>query len=251
MAQEIVFDPAYMELLEAPVQEGSEPEAFDADADYNRPAPPIKDGWYWATIRNAGVRVNDKIMPYRESQWSNETRKYHEVAVKAELHKTEDPIADGKTVFQAMPLRTKPDPDRGNASSMSAAYKALAGHSIAGLPGGGHAKQMVDLLQTEPQCWIKVQNILRDQDADKAYSERKKAGTLEPGEKRPKTIYSEKNIMALEGGKDSQGHYTGVGVHPETGERCVARAYIVEFKPKDFDPEDPYGKKKKAGGDAA
>jgi hypothetical protein len=73
-----------------------------------------------------------------------------------------------------------------------------------------------------------VQNVLKDKDAEKA--------AYEAGEKGPKAVYGEKKIMTLPGGSDSRGIFTGAADHPETGNRCAARAYIVEFKPKDFEP---------------
>jgi len=234
-AQEITFDDSYMELLDAPVTPDGTEEAFDADAEYNRPAPPIPDGWYFGTVYNAGVKVKnedgslkDGLFPFRESKWKNDSKPYHEVAVKAQINKPEDTLVHEKYVWTGMPLRTKPDPDRGNASGISAAYKALAGEPIKGMPGPQHAKQFVELLLTEPQGWFRVQNVLRDQDAEKA--------AAEAGEKRPKAVYGMNKIMGLPGGKNSQGHFSGAADHPETGNRCAARAQIVEFKPRDFEP---------------
>jgi hypothetical protein len=236
MPKEIEYSSDYMALLDAPVDDAAPIEDFDADADYARPAPPIEDGYYFANIKNAGVFVDGKLLPYRESQWSNETRKYHEVGVVAEIIKPEDPIAHGKHVYTNMPLRTKPDPERGNASGISAAYKALAGEPIAGMPGPAHARQFVELLRTEPQAWVQVQNVLRDVDAEKE--------ARAAGQKGPKAVYGQKKIMALKGGTNAQGKFTGAADHPVTGNRCVARPYIAAFKPRDFDPADPYSKNK-------
>lgn len=223
--KELIFDPDYMALLdgtdEEPIQED-----FDPDAEFNRPPAPIEDGWYYGKATNAGVYVDGKLVPFRESQWKNETRKYHEVGVKCEIVSA-DPIYSGKHVYTNMPLRTKPDPDRGNASGISAAYKAMAGEPIKGLPGAGHAKQFVELLQTEPMVKFRVQNVLRDIDAEKA--------AREAGEKAPKAVYGQKKIMGLKGGINAQGKFSGAADHPETGNRCVSRAYLVEFKSKDSD----------------
>ena len=231
-AKEIVYDPTYMALLDgddAPITDD-----FDPDADYNRPMPPIEDGWYYGKVTNAGVYVDGNLVPFRESQWKNESRKYHEVGVKAEIVSI-DPLYSNKHVYTDMPLRTKPDPDRNNASGISGAYRALAGTPITGVPGVGHVKQFIELLSTEPMAKFRVQNVLRDRDEEKLIYEGKKAGTVDAGKKNPKAVYGQKKIMALKGGVDSKGKFTGAADHPETGTRCAARAYLVEFAAKDSD----------------
>jgi hypothetical protein len=149
--KELLYDPTLMELLDNPTPdiEGD----FDPDAEYNRPAPPIHDGWYYGTFSNAGVYSKGATQPtpFRISRWKNEQKDHFEVAVKAEIQKPEDPLVNGKHVYTDMALRTKPDPDRNNASGISAAYRALAGEPIKGMSEAQHAKQFVELLQTQPR----------------------------------------------------------------------------------------------------
>lgn len=222
--KELTYDPTYMALLDGTYDPITE--EFDPDADFNRPAPPIEDGWYYGKVTNAGVYVEGNLVPFRESQWKNETRKYHEVGVKAEIVSV-DPLYNGRHVYTNMPLRTKPDPERNNASGISAAYKALAGEPIKGLPGVGHVKQFLDILAQEPMAKFRVQNVLRAVEAEKA--------ARDAGEKGPKAVYGQRQIMALKGGTDARGKFTGAADHPVTGNRCVSRAYLVEFKAKDSD----------------
>lgn len=235
-AKEILYDPTLMELLDGT---GDDIEGdFDPDAEYNRPAPPIHDGWYFGTFSNAGVYTKGATQPspFRVSKWKNETKEHFEVAVKAQINKPEDALVHEKHVYTDMALRTKPDPDRNNASGISAAYKALSGEAIKGMGEAAHAKQFVELLQTQPQGWFRVQNVLRDKDEEKAIYDGKQAGKIPQDKKNPKTIYGERKIMGLKGGTNAQGTFSGAADHPETGNRCVSRAYIVEFKPKDFEP---------------
>jgi hypothetical protein len=224
--QDIVYDDQYLNSLEA-LDTPDETTAFDPDAEYNRPAPPVPDGWYQAKLSNAGVYVDGKPVPYRSAQWKNEHKPHFEMAVKAELI-SDDPIINGKHAYTGFPLTTTPDPDRNNASGVSAAYRAVTGKPITGLPGLTHVKQLDDELKAQPLAWVRVQNVLRDSDAEKA--------AAESGGTRPKTIYGQKKIMALKGGTDSQGRFTGAADHPETGTRCAARPQIAEFKPLSFDP---------------
>ena len=225
--KELEFDPTYMALLEGTGEQIEE--AFDPDADFNRPAPPIEDGWYFGKISNSGVYVNDKVVPFKVSKWSNETKEHYQAAVKAEII-SEDPFVNGKHVYTPGPahLRTAPDPDRNNASAVSAAYRAMAGEPIKGIYEREHMKQFVELLQTEPMCWVRVQNVLADRDAEKA--------ARDAGEAKVKPVYGQKKIMALKGGTTALGRFSGAADHPTTGTRCVSRAMIQEFKPKDFTP---------------
>src|ERR1700750_132106 len=131
--KELVFDPTYMDLLDGT---GDDIDVeFDPDAEYNRPAPPIHDGWYFGTFSNAGVyqKGGTAPVPFRVSRWKNEQKDHFEVAVKAEIQKVEDPLVNGKHVYTDMALRTAPDPDRNNASGISSAYKAMSGEAIKGM----------------------------------------------------------------------------------------------------------------------
>ena len=232
-AKQIIYDDEYMQGLEG---EGEAIDTeFDPDADFNRPAPPIHDGWYYGKASNAGVYLKGGTapVPFREAQWKNETKPHYEVAVKVEIV-SDDPLVNGKHVYTNMALTTTPDPERNNASPISGAYRAMAGQPITGIDKKAHAKQLVELLKSEPMVKVRVQACLRDQDAEKAYNEKKNAGTLTDADKNPKAVYGEKKIMQLPGGMiDSgrdKGKFSGAADHPVTGGRCVARAYIVEFK---------------------
>ncbi len=228
MPTDITYDDAYLQSLEAIDQPDTAAE-FDPDAEYNRPAPPIHDGWYLMTFANAGVYNEGNKVPFRSAQWKNESRPHFEIAVVGVIAKPEDSLVDGKHVYTDMPLTTTPDPERNNASAVSAAFRALTGKPIAGLPGLGHVKQLDEVLRSgNVTGWGRVQNVLRDRDAEKA------AGLA--GEKRPKAVYGQKKISALPGGTDSAGKFTGAADHPETGVRCVSKAVLVEFKPASWTP---------------
>jgi hypothetical protein len=238
MAQELTYDDAYLESLEELDTEELAPDTFDADADYNRPAPPIPDGVYQMKFSNGGVFHESQKVPYRMAQWKNETRPHAEIAVKGVIIAPDDSKIDGKFVFTGFPLTTKPDPEKNNASAVGAAFKALTGKPIAGLKALDHVKQLDEVLKGEPIGYARVQNILRDQDAEKAFSDGEKARTNPPGSKRPRTVYGQKKIMALKGGTNAAGEFTGAADHPETGVRCAARAEISSFMPIDYKPKD-------------
>jgi hypothetical protein len=233
--QEITYDESYLSALEAEDAPDTT-DTFDPDADYNRPAPPIEDGWYQAVLSNAGVFADNKRVPYRSAQWRNQTRPHFEIAVKGEIQKPEDTLVDKRFVFTGMPLTTTPDPERHNASAVGAAFKAITGKPIAGLPGLSHVKQLDEALQSTPLAWVRIQNVLQDDEAAKAYREREKADTLIAGEEKVKAVYGQKKIAALPGGTDAVGKFTGAADHPVTGTRCASRPQIVEFKPADWVP---------------
>jgi hypothetical protein len=227
MANEIVYDETYLKSLEE-LDTPDAGEAFDPDASYNRPAPPIEDGWYQMKFSNAGVYSDGNKVPYRSAQWKNEHKPHFEIAVMGEIIAPDDLMVNEKRVWTGMPLTTTPDPDRGNASAVGAAFRALTGKPIAGLPGLSHCKQLDEVLKSSPIAWGRVQNQLRDVDAEKA--------AAEAGEKRPKSINGQKRIMALPGGTNAQGKFSGAADHPETGTRCASKAVLVEFKGADFTP---------------
>ena len=161
------------------------------------------------------------------------------MAIKGTIIAPDNPKIDGKFVFTGFPLTTKPDPDRNNASGVGAAFRALTGKPIAGLKALDHVKQLDEVLKGEPIGYAKVQNVLRDSEAEKAIGEvgEYTGPNLQKLTKRPKTIYGQKKIAALKGGTDSQGNFTGAGDHPETGNRCAARAEISSFMPFDYTPK--------------
>lgn len=227
--KELTFDPTYMELLEGTGEQITED--FDPDADHNRPAPPIEDGWYYGKAMNSGVyNAEGQLVPFKVSKWSNETKDHYMIGVKVEIVSA-DPLVNGKHVYTPGPghLRTVPDPDRNNSSAVSAAYRAMAGEPIKGMSEKEHAKQLVELLQTEPMVKVRVQNVLADRDAEKA--------AREAGEAKVKPVYGQKKIMLLKGGTNAQGKFTGAADHPTTGTRCASRAMIQEFKAKDSEQE--------------
>ena len=245
MAVELTYDDEYLQSLEAgdvPDQEST----FDPDADYNRPAPPIPDGTYLMKFSNGGVFHESKRVPYKSAQWKNETRPHFELAIKGTIIAPDSPKIDGKFVFTGFPLTTKPDPEKNNQSGVGGAFRALTGKPIAGLPGVGHVKQLDEVLKGEPIGFARVQNILRDQDAEKEFGVTGAvvlAATDATGnhlklDKRPKTIYGQKKIQVLPGGQNSQGEFTGAADHPETGVRCAARAEISSFMPHDYKPKE-------------
>jgi hypothetical protein len=226
-AKEIVYDPTYMALLDGT----DEPitDDFDPDAEYNRPAPPIEDGWYYGKAVNAGVyNAEGDLVPFKVSRWKNETKDHYQIGVKVEIVSA-DPLYNGKHVYTPSPshLRTAPDPDRNNASGVSAAFRAMSGEPIKGMSEKEHAKQLVELLLTEPMVKVRVQNVLADRDAEKA--------ARDAGEPKVKPVYGQRKIMALKGGTNAQGKFSGAADHPTTKVRCVARAVIQEFKAKDSD----------------
>jgi hypothetical protein len=228
MAAELTYDDSYLESLES--QDVEIEGEFDPDADYNRPAPPVPDGVYQMTFENGGVFHEGERVPYRAAQWKNETRPHFELAIKGTIIAPDNPKIDGKFVFTGFPLTTKPDVDRNNQSAVGDAFRSLTGKPIAGLKQLDHVKQLDEALKSKPIGFAKVQNVLRDQDAEKA--------AAQAGEKRPRTVYGQKKIMALKGGTDSKGEFTGAGDHPETGTRCAARAEISSFMPHDYKPKE-------------
>lgn len=234
-AKPIIYDDEYLQSLEALDTPDASVE-FDPDADYNRPAPPIEDGWHMMDFSNAGVYSDGNKVPYRSAKWKNEHKPHFEIAIMGTIIDPNNPLIDQKHVYTGMPLTTTPDPDRGNASAVGAAFRALTGKPIAGLPGLNHCKQLDEVLKGNPRGWGRVQNQLHDTDAEKAFSEAQKAGTAEDGAKRPKSVNGQKRIMALPGGTNAQGKFSGAADHPETGNRCVSKAVLVEFKPADFVP---------------
>lgn len=228
----IIYDDAYLASLEALDTPDATVE-FDPDAEYNRPAPPVEDGWYQMKFSNAGVFNEGNKVPYRSAQWKNEHKPHFEIAIVGEIIAPDNALINEKRAYTGMPLTTTPDPDRNNASGVSAAFRALTGKPIAGLPGLSHVKQLDEVLKGSPIAWARVQNVLSDRDAEKAANE---AGVDRKSSEFPKPVSGQKKIMALPGGTDSQGRFTGAADHPVSGTRCVSRPQLVEFKPTDFVP---------------
>lgn len=228
----IIYDDAYLQSLEALDTPDATVE-FDPDAEYNRPAPPVEDGWYQMKFSNAGVYSDGNKVPYRSAQWKNEHKPHFEVAIMGEIIDPNNPLVNTKHVYTGMPLTTTPDPDRGNASGVGAAFRALTGKPIAGLPGLQHVKQLDEALKSEPIAWARVTNVLSDRDAEKAALD---AGIDRKSSEFPKPVTGQKKIMALDGGTNAQGKFSGAADHPVSKTRCVSRAQIVEFKGADFTP---------------
>lgn len=232
--KDILYDDSYDQQLATTDEPTTEEIDYDADTD-RLPPPPIPDGVYFATIENAGAKVDDAIRPYRVSRWKNDVKDHYQLQLKATIIAPENPMIDGKVVYSTGPehFRTAIKPDT-KTSSVLVAGKALnGGQPLAGVSELGHAQQLDKILQTKPTGYIYVRNELRDVDAEI------EAGNA--GRKGPKAVRGQKAIMALELGKKSDGTFSGRGIHPETGNLCPSRAYLTEIKPYGYDPAKPFG----------
>lgn len=217
--REVIYDDNYgLDIEDQPIAE-----EFDPDASYNRPAPPIEDGLYDAKVSNFGFTIDGVVRPWRVASWKD-GRKPFEVALKAQIIAPDKPLVDGRMVWTDMPFNTLVDPER-HTSQVLAAIKAISGKPGAGVSPKGHVEQLVELLKSEPICKIYVQNVLHDRDAEKA--------AQDAGEKRPKAVKGQRKIMALPGGKDEKGKFTGAADHPITKVRCATKATLLSIRPKE------------------
>jgi hypothetical protein len=103
-------------------------------------------------------------------------------------------------------------------------YRAITGKPIPGVSEGQHMKALLELLQGSPTVTITTRLEGQAPEASKAFSDRKKAGQLAPGEKAPKTFRGEKAFT-------QEGKLTGRVYDAETGEFVVGRPVIVSAKP--------------------
>ena len=232
--KEILYDTSYDDQLAITDEPTADEIDFDADTD-RLPPPPIPDGVYFATVENAGAKVDGTIRPYRLSRWKNDMKDHYQLQLKATIIAPENPLIDGKTVYSTGPehFRTAIKPDT-KTSSVLVAGKALnGGQPLVGISELEHAKQLDKILQGKPTGYVYVRNELRDVDAEIA--------ATKAGGKGPKAIRGQRQIMGLELGKKSDGTFSGRGIHPETKTLCASRAYLTEIKPHGYDPAKPFG----------
>ena len=186
--QEVTFDPTLMDSLDEDTT--PLPQEFDADAEYAAPPPPLPDGWHQATLSVAGVKDEaGNLVPFRKRPWGNIPSTYH-TAINA---KVVDPggLQDGKFAGDNT-VTSHSDPRRHNTSKVAMFYRGITGKPIPGVSEAQHMKALLEELQASPTVWIKTQLEGQASEASKAFGERKKAGTLAPGEKGPKTFRGEK-----------------------------------------------------------
>lgn len=224
--------PQYDETALASLEEFTDeftPEQFDVNADYSAPPPPLPDGWSMAKLVLLGAKDKDgNLKEFTGPRpWGNIPSTFF-TQIEAIVV---DPggAQDGKRTNR-FNVTTHPEERRNNASSASLVYRAITGNPIPGLKPAAHMGLVLDLLRGEsPIVWIKTQLEGEASEASKAFQEKKKAGTLAPGEKGPKTFRGEKSFS-------ENGKVTGRLVDPETGEIVVGRPSITDMKPQSFVP---------------
>lgn len=217
--QEVVFDPTLMDSLDEDTT--SLPQEFDADADYNAPPPPLPDGWYQATLTVAGVKdENGVIQAFRKRPWGNIPSTFH-TSINARVV---DPggVQDGKFATDNT-VTSHSYPKRHNTSKVATYYRGITGKPIPGVSEGQHMKALLEELQSSPTVYIKTQLTGQAPDASKSFSDRKKAGQLNPGEKAPKTYRGEKAFM-------ENGKLTGRVFDEASGEWVVGRPEIIDVR---------------------
>ena len=215
--QEVTFDPTLMDSLDEDMTPIA-PE-FDADADYAAPAPPLPDGWHQATLSVAGVKdESGTLVPFRKRPWGNIPSTYH-TAINA---KVVDPggLQDGKFAGDNT-VTSHSDPRRHNTSKVAMFYRGITGKPIPGVSEAQHMKALLEELQASPTVWVKTQLEGQASEASQSFGERKKAGTLSPGEKGPKTFRGEKAFT-------QEGKLTGRAWDDVAREFVVGRPVIVD-----------------------
>jgi hypothetical protein len=217
---EVVFDPALMDSLdEDTTQIAAE---FDQDADYAAPPPPLPDGTYTMTLTCAGVKDADgTLVPFRKRPWGNIPSTFH-TSIQARIVDPGGP-QDGKYATDNT-VTTHIDPKRHNTSKVAMYYRAITGKPIPGVSEGQHMKALLELLQSSPTVQGTTQLEGQPAEASKAFSDRKKAGLLEPGEKAPKTYRGQKAFT-------QEGKLTGRVYDDASGEFVVGRPSIQSVKP--------------------
>lgn len=227
---ELIFDDDYLATLES--DETPMAGEFDPDADYNAPPPPIPDGWHQAKLKLIGAKdANGDLKPFVGPRpWGNISATFF-TQIDASIVDPGGP-QDGKRTNR-FNVTTHPEERRNNASSASLVYRAITGNPIPGLKPAAHMASVIDELKgQEPIVWIKTQLEGESPEASKAFGEAKKAGlTGADLPKKPKTFRGQKAFTDAETGK-----LTGVLVDPDTNERVVGRASIVDIKPQSFVP---------------
>ena len=224
------YDESLLEALENDPTEFSPTEKFDPEADYAAPPPPLPDGWHLAKLSLIGAKDANGVL--REfvgpRPWGNIPATYF-TQIEAIVA---DPggAQDGKRT-QRFNVTTHVEERRNGASSASLVYRAITGQPLPGLKPALHMKEVLDLLRgASPIVKIRTQLSGDSPEASKAYQERKKAGTLAPGEKAPRTFRGEKSFT-------QEGKLTGRCIDPDTGEIVVGRPEIVDIKPQSWEPE--------------
>ena len=215
--QEVVFDPTLMDSLDE--DQTPLPQEFDADADYAAPPPPLPDGWHQAILSVAGVKDDaGTLVPFRKRAWGNIPSTYH-TSINAKIV---DPggLQDGKFATDNT-VTTHSDPKRHNTSKVAMYYKAITGKPIPGVNEGAHMKALLTELQANPTVWIRTQLEGQASEASKAFGERKKAGSLNAGEKGPKTFRGEKAFT-------QEGKLTGRAYDEQAKEFVVGRPAIQD-----------------------
>src|SRR5271163_2375218 len=168
---DVTFDPTLMDTLEEDMT--SVPAEFDADADYNLPAPPLPDGWYQATLTVAGVRDQDgNLVPFRKRPWGNIPSTFH-TSIQAKVQDVGG-VQDGKFASDNT-VTTHIDPKRYNTSKVATYYRGITGNPIPGVNEEDHVKTLCRELLSQPIVWIKTQLEGQPADASKAFSDAKKA----------------------------------------------------------------------------
>jgi hypothetical protein len=225
--EELTYDSTLMDSLDEDMT--PLPQEFDADADYNAPPPPLPDGWHQAVLQCAGVMVGEKREPFTLIKWKgDQTEKGHYwTAIEA---KVVDPggLEDGKFASDGL-VRTRMDARNHNTSAVANYYRAITGNPIPGVSEAQHMKALILELQAKPQVWIKTQLEGQAAEASKAFRAAKKAGTLAPGDKGPKTFKGERAFY-------ENGKLTGRTYDDAAKEIVVGRATIVDVKPSSFVP---------------
>ncbi len=217
MANEVIYDPTLMDSLDE--DQTILPEAFDPDASYAAPPPPLPDGWYQATLSVAGVKDDaGALVPFKKRPWGNIPVTFH-TSINARIV---DPggVQDGKFATDNT-VTTHSDPKRHNTSKVAMYYRAITGKPIPGVSEGAHMKALLEELQQSPTVWIRTQLEGQASEASKAFGERKKAGQLTPGEKGPKTFRGEKSFT-------QEGKLTGRAYDEVAKEYVVGRPSIQD-----------------------
>jgi hypothetical protein len=220
MPQEaVVFDPTLMDSLDEDMTQIA-PE-FDQDADYAAPPPPLPDGTYQMILSCAGVKdENGALVPFRKRPWGNIPSTFH-TSIQGRIV---DPggAQDGKYATDNT-VTTHIDPKRHNTSKVAMYYRAVTGKPIPGVSEGQHMKALLEVLQSNPTVMGTTKLEGQAADASKAFSDKKKAGTLAPGEKAPQTFRGQKAFT-------QEGVLTGRVFDDKAGEFVVGRPVITAVK---------------------
>jgi hypothetical protein len=225
MANEVIFDPTLMDSLDEDTT--PLPAEFDADADYNAPPPPLPDGWHMAKLKLAGVKDGDgRQVPFSKRPWGAIPSTFH---TSLTAHMIDPGGAQDGKIATDNTVTTHVDPKRHNTSKAVAYQKAINEGSFRGTSEGQIMKALLEDLQSEPTVWVRTQLEGQAPEASRAFTEAKKAGSLAPGTKAPKTFRGEKAFT-------QEGKLTGRAFDADAKEFVVGRPVIVDVKPQSFTP---------------